>query len=149
MARLWWVGTHGGAGESTLAAAVGQTAAAGRSWPTPGDPRLARPNRVVLVARTNLHGLRSAQRAAIEWASGTLPASIYLEGLVLIADAPGRLPKDLRDFARVVGGGVRATWLLPWSEAWRRGDTSPRTVPRELHRLLSDLNIPFVPKELP
>lgn len=147
MARLWWMGTHGGAGESTLAELVEHTAAAGHAWPAPGDPRIAALNRVVLVARTNARGLRSAQRAAIQWASQSLPPTIQVEGLVLIADAPGRLPKELRDFAAVISGGVRKTWTLPWNEAWRRGDLSPRSAPRELHRIFNDLDIPLTFKE--
>lgn len=57
----------------------------------------------MLVARTNARGLRAAQLAATEWASGDVP--VHLEGLVLLADAPGRLPKALKQFVRLVAGG--------------------------------------------
>jgi hypothetical protein len=94
---------------------------------------------VVLVARTSMYGLQRAQRAAAEWASGAAPG-IELLGLVLVADAPGRLPHPLRDFAHLISGGVPRTWHLPWVEAWRLG-AHPVTQPpsRQLRRLVTDV----------
>lgn len=136
-AGLWWVGTHGGAGESSLASLVDGWAEAGHSWPRPADGGAAN---VVLVARTSMAGLRSAQAAATQWASGRASEANVL-GLVLVADAPGKLPRPLRDFARLVSGGVPRTWSVPWIEAWRIGDApSSSDVPRDLRRLIDDLN---------
>lgn len=133
---VWWVGAHGGAGESTLEQLLEGSQAAGHAWPI--SPPHAVPARVVLLARTNAHGLRAAQLAAIEWASGEIP--IQLEGLVLIADAPGRLPRPLKDFAQLVAGGVPVTWRLPWVEAWRTGEpVCAATAPKEITRFLDDL----------
>lgn len=119
-ARVWWLGVHGGAGESTLEQLLDGSRAAGHAWPVPapGTHAAARPS-VVLVARTHAHGLRAAQAAARDWASGDVP--VRLLGLLLIADAPGRLPRPLRDLSRLVAGGVPASWSVAWYEPWRLG----------------------------
>jgi len=137
VADLWWVGAHGGAGESTLEQLLDGSAAAGHAWPVMPDVDAPTP-RAVLVARTHASGLRSAQQAATEWAAGLV--DIDLVGLVLIADAPGRLPLVLRDFAHVVCGGVPRSWRLPWVQAWRAGEPlSADTVPRDVGRVLDDV----------
>lgn len=141
--RLWWVGVHGGAGETTLAQMLEGSWETGHAWPQilDADPELPR---VALVARTNARGLRAAQLAAIEWASGTV--SVQLHGLVLIADAPGRLPKPLRDFAQIVAGGVPHVWRVPWVEAWRLGEpVCAETAPKAVTAVLDDLRDSYLP----
>jgi hypothetical protein len=97
------------------------------------------PARVVVVARTSTRGLTAAKFAARQWASGLVPDT-HLLGLILIADAPGRLPKPLRDLSKVVGGGYPRTWHLPWIESWRLGETpSAATASREVRQLVDDL----------
>lgn len=128
-AILWWLGVHGGAGESTLSATVAGSRSAGHAWPTANDGSISN---VVLVARSNANGLAAAQRAATEWASGSLPM-VRLLGLVIVADSRGKLPKPLRDLAQVVSGGVPQVWQVPWVEEWRLGepfnlDSSPKEV---------------------
>ena len=67
-APLWWVGAHGGAGETTLARLEPSWTAAEHAWPrTPGISK----ERVVLVARTHLAGLTAAQSVAQQWASAS------------------------------------------------------------------------------
>lgn len=133
-ARVWWVGVHGGAGESTLAQLLAGSRASGHAWPVAARGDAPRPA-VVLVARTHASGLRAAQAAATEWASGEVP--VRLLGLVLIADAPGRLPRPLRDLGRLVAGGVPAAWQLPWHESWRLGDPlEPSSAPSAARELL-------------
>lgn len=133
---IWWVGVHGGAGETTMAHLLPGTRAAGHRWPIPPPPV---PTPVVLVARTHGSGLRAAQRAAIEWASGVVQGVAVL-GLVLIADAPGRLPRVLDDFADIVGGGVPRVWDIPWIEEWRRGeDPTPDNTPDEVFEVLESI----------
>ena len=134
-AAVWWVGAHGGAGESTLEELFSGSRAAEHAWPIRvGHP----PARVVLVARTNAHGLKAAQRAIREWAAGDVPVGLL--GLVLIADAPGRLPHALRQLGDLIAGGVPAVWSLPWIEAWRIGDPpGPSNAPKVVGRLLEDL----------
>jgi hypothetical protein len=95
----------------------------------------------VVVARTNVRGLTAAKAAAKQWASGLVP-EVKLHGLVLVADAPGRLPRPLRDLSRVVSGGYPRAWQLPWVESWRLGDPIDLdAAPREVRRLVDDLNI--------
>ena len=133
---LWWVGVHGGSGESTMSLLLPGTRAAGHRWPIPPPPV---PTPTVLVARTHASGLRAAQRAAIEWASGVVQGVAVL-GLVLIADAPGRLPRVLDDFADIVGGGVPRVWDIPWIEEWRRGeDPTPDNTPDEVFEVLESI----------
>lgn len=135
--RLWWLGVHGGAGETTLAQLLEGSWETGHAWPQ-ADPKQTELPDVILVARTNARGLRAAQLAAIEWASGSV--AVRLHGLVLIADAPGRLPKPLKDFALVVAGGVPRVWRLPWVEAWRLGDpVCAETAPRAVTAFLDEL----------
>ncbi|MFI7059821.1 DUF6668 family protein [Kribbella sp. NPDC050124] len=133
---LWWVGVHGGAGETTMSLLLPGTRAANHRWPIPPPPV---PTPVILVARTNGSGLRAAQRAAIEWASGVVQGVAVL-GLVLIADAPGRLPRVLDDFADIVGGGVPRVWDIPWIEEWRRGEApTPDNTPDEVFEVLESI----------
>lgn len=139
-ASVWWLGVHGGAGESTLAALAPTTRAADHAWPAPAasDTR----HRVVLVARTNYAGLSAAQRAATDWASGGVGEGVQLAGLVLVADAPGRRPRSLREFEQVVVGGVPRAWVLPWVEAWRFGPPAvDERMPKEVRRLFADLSL--------
>lgn len=112
---FWWLGVHGGAGETSLARLDKRTKAAEHQWPLTAAGSV-----IVLVARSNVPSLRAARLAATEWASGSLPG-IHVAGLVVMADAPGRLPKEIRDFARVVGGGMPHMWHFPWVDAWRYG----------------------------
>ena len=135
-AAVWWLGAHGGAGESTLEELFSGSRAADHRWPLTGPDRP--PARVVLVARTHAHGLRAAQSAVREWAAGDAP--VLLLGLVLIADAPGRLPHGLRQLADLISGGVGSVWSLPWIEAWRVGEPpAPHNAPKVVRRLLLDL----------
>ncbi|UGQ11393.1 hypothetical protein LO772_32140 [Yinghuangia sp. ASG 101] len=120
--RWWWVGCHGGAGVSTLDAALAGGADAGGAWPADAGPTR---HRVVLVARTHLHGLRAAQSAVLQWASGAAPNRVVLLGLAVVADAPGKLPPRLLDFLTLVSGGVPRVWTVPWMESVRLGHGPP------------------------
>ena len=134
---LWWLGVHGGAGESTLAGLMPASRAAEHAWPR--QPSAIA--RVLLVARTNMRGLRAAQAAATQWAAGLVPHAEVV-GLVLVADAPGRLPRPLRETAQVVSGGVPRTWSVPWVETWRLGElAAPSDAPRDVRRLLDELHV--------
>jgi hypothetical protein len=139
-ATVWWLGGAGGAGESTLASLTRGSRPADHAWPIPESRGSM--CRVVLVARTNYAGLIGAQRAAIEWASGVLGDAVGVDGLVLIPDMPGRMPKELGYFAQVVAGGLPNTWTLPWVDAWRFGPLDPAIeLPKQFHTLLADLHL--------
>lgn len=137
-ARLWVVGATGGAGESTIASLVPGAQAAGHCWP--GLATLGPTYPVLLCARTSMHGLTGAQDAAAQWAAGQLP-DIHLLGLVLLADAPGKLPAPLAGLAKVVAGGVPRTWTLPWVPSWRTAAPADDAadLPRPFRRFLAEL----------
>jgi hypothetical protein len=137
-APLWWVGVHGGAGETTLEHLIAGSRAAAHAWPIGYDGATTN---VVLVARSNASGLAAAQRAAIEWASGVIP-SVNLIGLVIVADAPGKPPKPLRELAHLVSGGVPQTWHVPWVEGWRLGETPDlQRAPRDVRALIASVSV--------
>ncbi|MGW7382556.1 DUF6668 family protein [Streptomyces sp. NPDC054794] len=112
-----WVGTHGGAGTSTLAAVYGGQDC-GRDWPGPGAP----PS-VLLVARTHAAGLTCAVYAVEAFRRGGAPLGLDLDAVVLVADAPGRLPKPLDRQVRAIESVVDV-YRVPWVEDWRLGDLS-------------------------
>lgn len=136
-APLFWVGAHGGSGETSLEALAPQWSATDHTWPLATAADRAR---VVVVARTHMSGLLAAQSALTQWASGGVPFVDVL-GVVFIADAPGRIPRLLRDFATVVAGGAPRRWDVPWIESWRLGETPTLgEAPGRVTRLIEELN---------
>lgn len=137
---VWWVGVHGGAGETTLALLAKGSRAADHAWPIPGTRGTT--HRVVLVARTNYAGLTAAQRAATEWASSTLDEGVRLAGLVLMPDAPGRRPKPLRELEQIIAGGVPRAWTMPWVDEWRFGAPAVESpLRKEFRELFAELSL--------
>lgn len=122
-----WTGLHGGAGVSTLAAVYGGHDS-GRSWPRPGDP----PS-VLLVARTHARGLDAVIPAVEVFRRGEAPQGLDLEGVALVADAPGRMPRPLAQRIRLIES-VIDVYRVPWVAEWRLGDLSGRP-PREAEPL--------------
>lgn len=75
-------------------------------------------------------GLQAAQRALTDWASGA--TGVRLAGIVLVADAPGRLPRALSDVVATIEGTAPGVWRLPWCQAWRLAERpSLRTADRK------------------
>ena len=107
------LGAHGGAGvTSLLRAGLDELAVdANRCWPQAGP--------VLLVARTSTSGLEWARDLARQHASGRAGADVELLGLVLVPDAPGRLPARTAALRDLVRGAFGRTWQLPWLEEWR------------------------------
>jgi hypothetical protein len=136
---IWVVGVHGGAGESTIAALSPHLQETHHRWPA----QQGRSELCILVARTNAAGLHNARAAAMDWAAQTEPHVVLL-GLVLVPDAPGKLPKELAREVTRTSGGVPRVWQLPWVESWRyhapnytQLDTSD--LPRPVKKMLADL----------
>jgi hypothetical protein len=125
-----WVGTHGGAGVSTLVAVYGGHDC-GRRWPGPADP----PS-VLLVARTHAAGLAAAARAVEDFRHRRTPAGLDLDSVVLVADAPGRLPRPLAQRVKLLQSAVDVH-RVPWVPAWRLGgiDADPPRGTESLVRL--------------
>ena len=128
--RWLWLGLHGGAGVSTLAQAVpGGIDLGGLHGKPPLLP-------VVAVCRSHAGGLGAAQ----EWAPrapGLLRSEVV--GLVVVADAPGPLPRGLKLGVRLVRGAYRHLWEVPWVPAWRVGQSIPsEQLPAAVRRLAND-----------
>jgi len=123
-------------GESTLARLLTGATVTGHRWPA------STTTPVLLVARSSMTGLTAARRAATQWASGAA-GNLPLLGLVVIADAPGRLPRPLAHFTDVVGGGVPRLWRWPWIDQLRLDpdlDRSAASWPRSALALLDTID---------
>ncbi|MGW4088094.1 DUF6668 family protein [Streptomyces sp. NPDC004822] len=115
-AAISWVGAHGGAGVTTLSGQLGGIDA-GTSWhAVDPDPRTA----VLLVARTHAAGLQAASRSLDALRNGHHLSGGRLAALVLVADAPGRLPLTLARRVRVLRSVINVV-TVPWISALRTG----------------------------
>ncbi|MFJ7751803.1 DUF6668 family protein [Arthrobacter sp. NPDC097144] len=133
---VWIVGVHGGAGESALTHLIDGSRSTQHAWPVFKDTDEA--PRVLLLCRSNRAGLEAARRALIEWAAPN-QLNVDLLGLAVMADAPGKLPKLLRDLETIVGGGAPRLWRLPWVETWRTGNVQAEHLPREIRKFITDI----------
>lgn len=123
--RFAWVATHGGAGTSTLATVFGGHDA-GRDWP-PSEH--GGPWSVLLVGRTHATGLDSVAYTLDLFRQGGTPPGLDLDAVVLVADAPGRLPRPLAQRVKALASLVDVH-QVPWVPAWRIGDLTSEP-PRE------------------
>jgi hypothetical protein len=114
--QVSWIAAHGGAGVTSLAAALGG-ADLGTRWP---DPARGEPGRILVVARTHAAGIQAASTVLGALRDGSHPSGLELLGIVLVADAPGRLPLALARRIRVLSSAV-ATYQVPWIPSWRLG----------------------------
>lgn len=87
----------------------------------------------MLVARTHADGMRAASRALDALREGRHPKGMELVALVLVADAPGRLPFSLARRVRVLRS-VAPVRRVSWIPAWRMGKQT-KHLPKELFRL--------------
>lgn len=126
---VWVHGVSGGCGETRIAQLSPEWVDGHHGWPSSPAP-------VLLVARTSADSLTAAHAAIAQWARGELPIT-ELAGIVLVADAPGRLPPPLVQLRRHVVAGAPRHWDIGWTAAWRLGD--PDAVAPGCERLLKDL----------
>ncbi|MFJ9393546.1 DUF6668 family protein [Streptomyces californicus] len=120
---------HGGAGASTLAQLFGGHDS-GLAWP---DVAAGRPGGVLLVARTHASGLQAVSRVLNAARQKEIPPGVALSAVVLVADAPGRLPRELGRRIKVIGSVVDVH-RVPWVPSWRTGNLSG-PLPREVAAL--------------
>lgn len=113
---VWWVGCHGGAGATTLAAVTGLGADAGCAWPVPepGDP----PVRVVLVCRVSAVGVMAATVAVEQWRRQAVPPGTTLLGVVAVAASGRRPPRRAAERLRLLAGWAPALWRVGWVEEY-------------------------------
>jgi hypothetical protein len=130
-AASWaWLGLHGGAGVTTLAQAV----PGGVDLATLGETTSTLP--LVVVCRSHAGGLDAAQH----WAPPGGRERTAILGLVVVADAPGPLPRGLKLGIRLVAGGYRQLWRVPWVPAWRVGQPMElQDLPAAVRQLANDL----------
>ncbi|MFD5406949.1 hypothetical protein [Streptomyces griseorubiginosus] len=124
--EVGYVKAHGGSGATSLVEALGGVDVGDR-WP---EPARGEPYRIVLVGRTSASGLRSVSRALGALKDGNAPKGLELLAVVLVADAPGRLPIGLLRRIRVLRS-VAHVHRVPWIPAWRT-DSPMKYVPRQL-----------------
>lgn len=118
---MWLVGAHGGAGTTTLATSWAPAAESEGVWPAADKHPY-----VVLVCRSHLSGLERAHELALQ-AKGGLAEHCQLLGVAIVADAPGKLPKKLRQKIDVMGSVVSHLWQIPWIPELR--ETELATLP--------------------
>ncbi|MFY0407942.1 DUF6668 family protein [Solicola sp. PLA-1-18] len=132
-----WVGAHGGAGATSLAAGSGRGTDLTGVWP---DPALGWPTAVVLVCRTNAAGLTAAGRMLQEWASRAVP-DLDVVALVAVADAPGKLPRTLARRLAEIQTAVPHLLTAPWVPTWREhpyvADPAAATIAAQVERLVA------------
>ncbi|WP_078917793.1 DUF6668 family protein [Streptomyces sp. NRRL S-813] len=138
-----WVNAHGGGGASTLAHLLGG-ADLGRRWP---EPAHGEPANVLLVARTHAAGLQAASRALNALRTADHPPGIHLIALVLVADAPGRLPRPLGQRVRILRSATEVHRIL-WIPTLRLGEKTD-TPPKQLRTLAQLLTTPPTPARRP
>ena len=115
-----WVGAHGGAGASSLAA-TGTGADLTAAWP---DPAFGWPSAVAVVCRSNMAGLDAAARLLQEAAAGLVP-DLHVVALVVVDDQPARHSKKIRTRIRELGGTVPHVFRVPWINSWREEPYKP------------------------
>ncbi|MGW5333115.1 DUF6668 family protein [Streptomyces bauhiniae] len=125
-APVAWVAAHGGAGATSLAGALGG-ADLGTRWPEPGR---GEPARMFVVARTHGAGIQAASSVLDALRTGSHPRGLELLGVVLVADAPGRLPLTLARRVRVLATAA-PVHRVPWVPSWRLG-TRLAHLPKEV-----------------
>ncbi|MGJ9541416.1 DUF6668 family protein, partial [Actinotignum sp. GS-2025c] len=127
------VGASGGVGTTTIAALCGLVDY-GRAWPV-SAPQAAR---CVVVARTTATSMAAARECAGAVFGGRV-AGVECLGLVLVADQPGRLPRELGRARALTESVFPAVWRLPYSQALRLGRDDPQLAAHKAVQELREL----------
>ena len=135
---LWWVGCHGGAGTSTLAAVTGLGADGERVWPNPVGHEVP----VVLVCRLSAAGTWAATGAVEQWYRRYVPPGIRLLGLVAVAASAKRAPNLANERLELIAGWLPKIWRVGWVETFLATDTPAAVgMPPDVAALRHDLDL--------
>ncbi|EFQ79361.1 hypothetical protein MHX62_10070 [Corynebacterium sp. ACRQM] len=110
---IWLVAAHGGAGATYLAHALAPFGDAGQLWPVHDKYPWC-----VIVARTTRAGLEAAHDLALQDQSNKTGGCRVL-GIILVADAPGKLPRSLEQRITVLEKTVPTIWRVDYFDDWR------------------------------
>ncbi len=116
-----WVGTHGGAGATSLQRSTGSGLDLSQRWP---DPALGWSSSVVLVCRSNGAGLDAMGRLLQEWVSRSVP-DLRVLAAVVVDDAPSKRSRRVRARVSELRSVAPQVLTLPWIEAWRDNPYTP------------------------
>nr|WP_151582276.1 MULTISPECIES: hypothetical protein [Corynebacterium] len=89
---------------------------AGKVWPAGEENPYC-----VVVCRSTQQGLERAHQAALQARAGKA-GDVFLIGIVVVADAPGKTPKQLERKIRVIEEHFRV-WTVPYIEDFRLSET--------------------------
>ena len=104
---VWLVAAHGGAGVTSLSHVWEPMGDAGQQWPAADEHPWC-----VVVCRSTKTGLEKAHQAVLQaWADRTGGCEVL--GVVVVADAPGKLPKSLARKIAVIEEIVEI-WHVPY-----------------------------------
>jgi hypothetical protein len=117
---VWLVGAHGGAGTTSLAHAVAAFGDAGQQWPAEDEYPWS-----VIVARTTREGLEAAHDTALQAQAGK-SGDCKVLGVILVADAPGKIPKAIEQRMTVLERVVPTIWTVDYHPSWRESLTKDR-----------------------
>lgn len=109
---VWLLGAHGGAGTTTLAESWAP-AAETDVWPAEDEYPY-----VVIVCRSHRTGLDRAHELVLQ-ATGRFAGKCQLLGVAIVADAPGKTPKALRQRIDVMAKIAPHIWEIPYIPALR------------------------------
>ena len=84
---------------------------------------------VLLVGRTHATGLEAVTHTLDIFRRGDAPPGLDLDAVVLVADAPGRLPRPLAQHVKAIEAAIDV-YRVPWMPSWRLNDLTP-PLPRE------------------
>ena len=108
---FWFVGAHGGAGCTTLAALVAPGGDAGQQWPIFDDHPLC-----VVVARATVLGLERAHQVLLQGLREV--ENVTILGVVVVNDTPGKLPTEIKHKLEILAPLVQI-WHINYFPAIR------------------------------
>ncbi|WP_127920961.1 DUF6668 family protein [Bifidobacterium xylocopae] len=137
--RIWIVGAHGGAGESTLAALDPTWEAANHAFPAESQ--------VIVCCRTDAAGLERG-RLALQQVMAGYAGAARVVALALVSDSPARLTSSLKQRRRLVASLAPTVVDFPYQRQLRTtpvttGDVRPGLFEEQVSTLHHLLDLPI------